>query len=287
MMAGIAAAPDWFRRALAQVPQSGWTGAPGASIHYLAWNPEDAHKPGLLFVHGMLAQAHWWDFIAPFFTDRYRVCALDLPGMGASVYHAEYTRDHFTDAIASVLQHARLAPAVVIGHSFGGSRVLHVAAREPASVRHAIVLDSRFHEESDTRDEPVRANRVYATEAEAMARFRLLPAQYCAPWLLEHLARHSIRPVPGGWTWCFDPKLRHVRGANHRATLAGIRVPVDYVYGGASETVSAERAAAVAGAIPGVRGPICLPEAGHHLMLDEPLGLVGILNALLAQRAGS
>ena len=286
-MTGGSSAPSWFLRAVGQRAQSCWAGAPGASTHYLAWNPQDGHKPGLLFVHGMLAQAHWWDFIAPFFTDRYRVCALDLSGMGSSAHRDTYPDDVFVEDIVAVLRHARLPSPVVVGHSFGGSRVLHAAAREPGCMRQAIVLDSQFHQASGQppASEPVRASPVYATEAQALARFRLLPDQDCAPWLLEHLARHSIRPVPGGWTWCFDPKLRQLRGGNDQSILGTIRVPVDYVYGGASRTVSAARAAEVTRAIPVVRGPVCLPEARHHLMLDEPLGLVGILNALLATQA--
>ena len=45
---------------------------------------------GLLFIHGMNAHSHWWDFIAPQFAGEYRVAAMDLTGMGDSDFRYEY-----------------------------------------------------------------------------------------------------------------------------------------------------------------------------------------------------
>jgi len=52
--------------------------------------------------------------------------------------------------------------------------------------------------------------------------------------------------------------------------------------GEASAVVSADRARRIVAAIAGARGPVTLPQAGHHLMLDQPLALIGALRALLA-----
>jgi pimeloyl-ACP methyl ester carboxylesterase len=57
---------------------------------------------------------------------------------------------------------------------------------------------------------------------------------------------------------------------------------VDIVRGEHSVILGAERAARIAALLPNGRGPITMPEAHHHLMLDQPLALVSVLRALLA-----
>ena len=75
-------APDWFHRAVATPADSRFVSVGGCRIHYLRWSRTG--KPGLCFVHGGFAHAHWWDWIAPFFADAFSVVALDLGGMGDS-----------------------------------------------------------------------------------------------------------------------------------------------------------------------------------------------------------
>ena len=78
-------APEWFEWAVSRPRASHFADADGTRIHYASWNAGDTGKPGLLFLHGFLGHSHWWDFIAPFFTDRFRVYALDFSGMGVIV----------------------------------------------------------------------------------------------------------------------------------------------------------------------------------------------------------
>ena len=58
-------APAWMADALAHSPASNEISVDGCPIHYLSWNADDRHKPGVLLVHGFCAHAHWWDFVAP------------------------------------------------------------------------------------------------------------------------------------------------------------------------------------------------------------------------------
>jgi pimeloyl-ACP methyl ester carboxylesterase len=280
------AAPEWFEWAVRQPRRSQFAESGGTRIHYVAWNPEDAAKPGLLFLHGFLGHSHWWDFIAPFFTAQFRVFALDFSGMGDSTPRPGYPTDGFIADITAVMRHAGIAPGIAVGHSFGGSRLLQACALAPETLRRAIVLDSYFgldpHEERP-RHERRPAPRPYPDEATGLARFRLLPPQHCAPWMFDYIARHSLRQTAEGWTWRFDPRLRELPPPEgDRALLQAIRVPVDYVHAECSSVVSAERARAIVAAIPGARGPVTLPRAHHHLMLDQPLALVAVLKGLLA-----
>ena len=276
--------PDWFEWAIAQPRQSHFADSAGTRIHYVSWNAGDTHKPGLLFAHGFLGHSHWWDFIAPFFTERFRVFALDFSGMGESGHRSTYDSDDFVSDYTAVLRDAGIAPGIVVGHSFGGSRLLQACALAPDAFSRAIVLDSYFQLPGEAAPVVQRrpAPRPYADEAAGVARFRLIPDQPCEHWLFDYLARHSLRETGAGWVWRFDPALRELQPpGGDDDLLARISVPVTYVRGEASAVVNAERASAIVAAIPNARGPITLPCAQHHLMLDQPLALIGVLRALL------
>jgi pimeloyl-ACP methyl ester carboxylesterase len=278
-------APEWFEWAVSQPRRSHFADAAGTRIHYASWNAGDTGKPGLLFLHGFLGHSHWWDFIAPFFIERFRVFALDFSGMGDSAPRARYTTESFISDIATVMRDAGIAPGIAVGHSFGGSRLLQACAMDAAPIRRAIVLDSYFAlgNEEHPRHERRPTPRPYPDEATGIARFRLLPEQDCPPWLADYLARHSLRRAEGGWTWRFDPLLRQLPPPEGDVRMLGrITVPVDYVHAECSAVVSAERARRIVAAIPEARGPVTLARAGHHLMLDQPLALVAALRALLA-----
>src|SRR5690606_6370832 len=57
--------PGWFVRALATPFEDRSVTVDGVPIHYLYWTDKGNDKPGLLFVHGNGAHAHWWTFLAP------------------------------------------------------------------------------------------------------------------------------------------------------------------------------------------------------------------------------
>jgi pimeloyl-ACP methyl ester carboxylesterase len=88
--------PAWFTRAVRSPVESRYVEVDGTPIHFLSWNVQDAHKPGLLFAHGFRAYARWWSFIAPFLLSRYRVVALDFAGMGDGGSRAEYNAALFS-----------------------------------------------------------------------------------------------------------------------------------------------------------------------------------------------
>ena len=74
-------------------------------IHYLLWPARagGACERGLLFVHGGGAHAHWWSFIAPYFTRDFRVAAIDLSGMGDSGRRATTARSFAPQEMRAVI----------------------------------------------------------------------------------------------------------------------------------------------------------------------------------------
>lgn len=280
-------APAWFERALAQPAESRFVMSEGVRLHYLAWGLEHVGRPGLLFVHGYRAHAHYWDFIAPYFADHYRVVAMDLSGMGDSGHRQAYSALGFAQDIAAVIADAALEPATVIGHSFGGARAWRAAAEFPDAIAHVVALDSicRFADTPPSSAGTPRRPRTepYPDFASARARYRLTPEQPCAnDFLLDHVARHSLRPEGTGWIWKFDP---HLPPGPHEPDmgllLQGLDIPVDYLRGEFSTVISPRDAERIAACLRRGRGPIVIPESYHYLMIDQPMALIAALRALL------
>jgi pimeloyl-ACP methyl ester carboxylesterase len=279
--------PQWFTRAISQPAESRFVQVDGVPIHYLCWNPQDEQKPGLLFAHGFRAHARWWSFVAPFFTSRFRVCALDFAGMGDSGHRPHYEAQLFTQDLVSVIESARLGPATLIGHSFGGARLIPTCAEFPQLVQRAVLIDSMVNVPGQPRRDPphleLRPKKVYPTLEAALERFRLVPEpNTAASYIIDYIGRHSLQRDGHGWSWKFDPNFAPRQNEPDGSSyLQRIEVPLTFIYGEHSIVVQRERAHAIVGHMRNGRGPIAIPTAHHHVLLDQPLALVSALRAVL------
>jgi pimeloyl-ACP methyl ester carboxylesterase len=89
----------------------------------------------VVLVHGSWHGRWAWDRVVPSRVDAgHDVAALDLPGRGDDPRDpASVTLDDHVDAVVEVLE-ASDRPAIVVGHSFGGFVISHVAERLPERV---------------------------------------------------------------------------------------------------------------------------------------------------------
>jgi pimeloyl-ACP methyl ester carboxylesterase len=287
-------APRWFEEALAAAPERSFIEVDGARIDTLAWG--ERGLPGLILLHGGAAHADWWSFVAPFFAKRYRVVAPTFSGMGRSDWRAQYSFLQFakeareTAGIAGALQ---AGPAIVVGHSFG-SRVAVVAAHEYAGeIAAGLIVDPPFFApESRRSPNPPRAaakpHRLHPSIECLVARFRLMPPQVCEnPFVLDHIARHSAREVVDEhghtrWTLGFDPHFweKLVR-TEITPMLKEARTPLALARGERSKLFKREDAEYFLSLIPPGAPNIVLPEAEHHVMIDQPLAFVAMVRTLL------
>ena len=281
------AAPRWFNKAIAFPREERTVSVAGCPIHYLRWG--DARRPGLLFVHGGAAHAHWWSFIAPQFAPEYATAAIDLSGHGDSGFRPGYPTDLWRDELLAVAEDADFdGPPVLIGHSMGGFVALSAAAAYGDQFAGAVVLDSPvrrpdFEDEEGAHGTAFLNPKTYPDLATALQHFRTIPDQPSSkPYIMDYVARQSLREVDDGWTWKFDPRV-FIRGSTRGRTEVlreiGCRVALfrsenglvtpdigDYMY---------EQLGRIAPVIE-------IPEAYHHVMLDQPLLLVTGLRTLLA-----
>ena len=295
-------APAWFKWAIAQEPERSFVTSHDTRLEALTWG--DLGKPGLLLAHGNSAHADWWSFIAPYLAKDYRVTSMSLAGMGNSDWREAYRFQDFAADAESVSRATGLYDGgrkpIYIGHSFGGGQVFYTAARYPAQMHAAVLVDTGFGgpppevlAERQKRAEllannpsPDRASRVYATLPEALARFRLMPPQPAENhYILDFIARRSLKKVDGGWSWKFDPnmweKLDRSDGVMSGGPMPELKVPMVHLYGDKSRIID-RRKAGEPGFLDGRVPEIEIPDSHHHVMIDQPLALVAALRTLLA-----
>jgi len=278
--------PAWLHQALAVVARGAQIEVSGGVLHYRCWNEGDLHKPPLLLLHGFLGHSHWWDAIAPFLLDNWRVYALDLAGMGDSEPRSHYSPAGFARDLNEFVAALGPMPVTVVAHSYACGRVVHASVDRPELWSRAIFVDGYLSTRAGESQPPFPdiSQRRYRPDAETLlGSYRLVPLQpLTVPGLVEHVARHSIRFSEAGWSWKFDPALRPETEPDQADWVARCPIPVDVVQGQYSAVLSAERARRSVEALPRGRAFVQIPEAHHHLMLDAPLALVAVLRALLA-----
>jgi pimeloyl-ACP methyl ester carboxylesterase len=279
-------APRWFEQAVALVPEHRDTVVGGARVHLRCWGDED--RPGLVLVHGGAAHSGWWDHVAPFFAGTHRVVAPDLSGHGDSDRRDAYGMAAWAEeVVAGAAAGGITGPPLVVGHSMGGWVAATVGVEHADAVDGIAIVDSPLMEpppEEEVLRRRARAMRVYPTRAEILARFGTLPPQdVVLPYVKAHIAAQSVRPVEGGWTWKFDPRLFGER-APLRLLLPRLGCRAAYIR--SEHGLVPPAMAATVDELVGSRVPIVeLPDAGHHPMLDQPLPLVTALRMLLQQWA--
>jgi pimeloyl-ACP methyl ester carboxylesterase len=276
--------PSWFTAALRTPAEEGAAEVSGATIGYRAWGARG--QGGIVLVHGGAAHARWWDHIAPLLAAGYRVAALDLSGHGGSGRREAYSLDVWAEEVLTVAAHAGIdGPPVVIGHSMGGFVTLRAASIYGARLAGAVAIDSPVRditpEERAAREQRAFGPlRVYPTREAAIARFRPIPDQPVLPYIAAHVAATSIRAVPGGCSWKFDPRIF----ARHQLvpallTRLDCRVALFRAEHG---MVSPQMGDLMYDRLGRIAPVIEIPAAAHHVMLDQPIALVTAIRTLLS-----
>jgi pimeloyl-ACP methyl ester carboxylesterase len=289
-------APAWFAETVAVTPESAFVEVEGARIHYLRWGARN--RPGILLVHGNAAHAYWWSFIGPFLARDYNVAAMDLSGMGDSDWRPSqgeaggYTMDRFAREQIAVCEAAGMfactEPPVIVGHSFGGFVTMLTGSLYGARLAGTVIVDSPVNPPVRPGAPPTqhapRPHNIYPSLAAALARFRLMPPQTCENlFLLDWIARHSLKEVETGFTWKFDPAIwTRFSIGDLAARLKATQCRIAVLRGEHSVLMPPETGTYMFNLLGRGAPMIEIPQAQHHIMLDQPLAFVAALRALLA-----
>jgi 3-oxoadipate enol-lactonase len=126
----------------------------GCNLHYVL----SGNAAGLpvVFVHGFPFSLEMWrgqiDAVA---AQGFRTLAYDIRGHGMSdVGDGQYTVESHVDDLCALLDHVKIAKAVIAGLSMGGYITLRALEREPGRFVAAVLCDTRS--EADTDEGRVR-----------------------------------------------------------------------------------------------------------------------------------
>ena len=283
--------PKWFSEAISQTPKIKSVKVRGINIKYNVWG--DDSNPGIIFVHGGMAHADWWNFIAPYFLKTHRVIAMNLGGMGDSDWRNEYSIELWGVEIEEVCKKEKLKKPIIIGHSLGGMCGVYAASIMKRSLYGLVIVDTAILPPSDQPpkfDFKIRANKIYKSLKEIKARFRLVPGQVDAlDFIMDYISEKSIKKSKSGWTWKFDPNYMKIfnnesfleRQTMYRNKLKGLKCRVAILRGEKS-VIFPGRSAKYMHELMDKKSPIInVPEAHHHIMIDQPMALISALRSLI------
>ena len=145
----------------------------------LAYVEKGTGEPSILLVHGMTGEHSSFLYLLHHLSKNHRVVAVDLRGHGDSdAPEGEYSDAVFNDDLVFMCNELGLKNPVAMGHSFGGSTLLHLAQHRPGFLGGLVLLDSGVR---TTAAKEAELQPVYDDpDPEALAKF--LAERMNSPW---------------------------------------------------------------------------------------------------------
>jgi pimeloyl-ACP methyl ester carboxylesterase len=261
----------------------------GVELHCLRWESADAKEKEtntpLILLHGGGANAHWWDHLGPRLSIDRPVYALDFRGHGDSSHPETHEVGAFNLDLEALLETLGREDVALIGHSLGAAVALDHASRF-AETRSIALLDlarGSSHGSGRRARLALSLRRTYRTREDAIERFRFLPeTSHASEDLRLQIAKHSVREeADGRYGYKFDPRWFGLP-SRPRPDPKDVKCPVLLVRGVESHLLSPEAARELVAQLP--RGRLVeVSNAGHHVFLDQPEGVLDLFAEFFAQ----
>jgi pimeloyl-ACP methyl ester carboxylesterase len=261
----------------------------GLGIHYVDWSrPGDEAKAPLILLHGIGRMAHSFDHIAPHFTDRYRVLAMDMRGHGDSGWHpqAAYLVEDYVQDLEGLVQQLGLRGVVLWGASTGG-RVAQVFAGLHPELTQAVIVEDvgpeRPTEVSNRRSGRMAREQLgWANVDELLALLKTSYPRTAEPILL-HFAVHNTKPrADGRIVLKRDPDIeKGFIPTEIWRFVKTIRAPIIYILGGESRIVPPQTQDELHRVLPQVQIET-LPGLGHYPSDEDPAAYAAVVDRFLA-----
>lgn len=234
----------------------------------------------ILFLHGLGATAGVWTGVREALEERggRRWVVADLGGHGGSDWQPFYSVGQLAAQLAQTIPEA---PPLIVGHSLGAYVGLALASGWfGVRVRAVLGIGPKIAwPEADLKaaqDLAARPVRCYATEDEALARYRRVSGldEELAPGREAHA--RGVLHTPGGWRLAQDPGTFAVAGAPFASLASAADARVVLARGERDPMVSLEELRAH------TRQAYDIPGAGHNAHVEDPRAVLGLIEALLS-----
>ena len=269
-------------------PQSHFVTLNDLRLHYLDWGTAGQHP--FIFCHGGSAHARWWDFIAPAFTESFRVITPDWRGHGESQHAqpAAYSTRHYVDDLHQLVRTLGIERHVLLGHSMGGHNTLIYAAEQAQALNALILVDIEpgYPEAAVKllRRMGEKPARVFDSFQQAIARFRVFPREsLVSEDKLRYLASFAFTELPNGkWTAKLDRRTLFREPIDGWSLLSSISCPTLIVKAQHSPVLTPRKLERMRAGLPNSRW-VEVPNTYHHVMLDNPDGFISVVREFLRE----
>jgi len=288
---GATADPDW--RDTNWREHMHWAEVERSRMNYIDVGSGDG--PPIVFIHGLSGTWQNWLENLPYFAQKHRCIAMDLPGFGYSDMPVEKISisgyAHQVDALCAQLD---LGKCIVVGNSMGGFVAAELCIQHPERVERACLAAAAGISITNLRRRPVltAARMVGALGAASAAQHRYIVARPRLRWAFTNFVfRHPSRIAA-------DLMYEQVRGAgkpglvdaldaltsyDFRDRLPDIKAPTLIVWGEHDMLVPVEDAHEFERLIPQSR-TVVLEDTGHVPMLERPVKFNELLEELIEGR---
>jgi pimeloyl-ACP methyl ester carboxylesterase len=240
----------------------------------------------LVLLHGSGLTGRTWTSLIGLLEPDFRCTAPDLRGHGDSDWAPDGSyglRDQAAD-IVGLLDRIGVRRPVLVGMSMGGlvALTMMVGGFDAEAL---VLVDSgpRLRRSTGAPAEFLRRHS-YPTLDSAVAAALDFNPRRSAELLRTSLAQNMVRTPDGGWRWKWDPRrLDGDRAAEADALwsrLDRIRSPTLVVRGADSAVFSRDDAETLRAALPSGT-LVTIPDAGHTVQGDNPLGLADAIRSWL------
>ena len=278
-------------------PESRWLLSGDLNMHYLDWG---GSAPALVALHGAASSSHWYDLVIPHLDGDIRVIAPDQRAHGKTDQPSTgYDWRTLAGDVVGALDQLGIDKAAVMGHSWGASTALAVAAYHPDRTQALIMVDGGFGgrrspemtwEEFKTRLSP---RDIYGPRERYLGALRQQFA-HCWSDKLEQMVMSMVRVDPDGsvherlelsnqqqmlramWSEPTSELMPHVRCPTLMVAAAG-RQPIAN-----PEMLERRRAGveAAQAAMPDAR-VIWIQDSGHDIGYEKPEELASVIGEFL------
>jgi len=234
----------------------------------------------ILFLHGLGATAAVWNGVREALEERggRQWVVADLGGHGGSHWQPYYSVGQLAAELAHTI---RPEPALmIVGHSLGAYVGLALASGWfGVRVRAVLGIGPKITwteaELKAARDLAARPVRCYATEDEALARYRRVSglSEDLAP--ARGVLARGVLHTPGGWRLAQDPGTFAVAGAPFASLASAAQARVVLARGETDPMVSLEELRAH------TRQAYDIPGVGHNAHVQDPRALLALIEPLL------